>query len=173
MSIQNLIGDYQQFFSALLNRMQQQCIHIIGQPLSHFTYRVETIAEYIALRDALLPYCCEFVETQFNGRAVAIHILQNPLFLAEDFEVSMIELPAPRLEHAYPNGLESFGVVVGEALSDFKREYQSVLTGVKDHGQHCQPAFITYDNGKTAKFYDISLKEIVHLQGWVFEKNPE
>ena len=44
------------------------------------------------------------------------------------------------------------------------------LTGVKDHGQHCQPAFITFDNDKTAKFYDISLREIVILQGWTITK---
>ena len=96
MDIQNLIGDYQAFFSDLLQRMQQQNIHITGLPLSHFTYRVETSSEYVKLRDALLPYCREFVETQFNGRAVAIHILQNPLVLADGFKVSMIELPAPR-----------------------------------------------------------------------------
>ena len=169
MGIQNLIGDYQAFFSDLLQRMQQQIIHITGLPLSHFTYRVDTASKYVELRDALLPYCREFVETQFNGRAVAIHILQNPLVLAEGFKVSMIELPAPREAHMYPCGLESFGIVMRETLAAFKLEYQSVLTGIKDHGEHCQPAFITYENGKTAQFYDISLKEIVHLQGWKFE----
>ena len=45
-----------------------------------------------------------------------------------------------------------------------------MLTGVKDHGEHCQPAFVTFDNEKTAKFYDISLNEIVTLQGWEIEK---
>lgn len=169
MSIQNLIGDYKAFFADLLQRMQKQNIHITGLPLSHFTYRVETLSEYVTLRDALLPYCSEFVETQFNGRAVAIHILKNPLILGEGFEVSLIELPAPRSVHMYPSGLESFGVVMKETFSAFKLEHESALTGIKDHGEHCQPAFITYENGKTAKFYDISLKDIVNLQGWKLE----
>lgn len=63
-------------------------------------------------------------------------------------------------------GLESIGVTIGDKLPEFIKRYDPVLTGVKDHGEHCQPAFITFDNDKTAKFYDISLREIVLLQGW-------
>jgi len=49
------------------------------------------------------------VETQFNGRAVSILILKEPLLLEDGFTVSMIELPAPRAVHMYPSGLESIG----------------------------------------------------------------
>jgi hypothetical protein len=82
----------------------------------------------------------------------------------------MIELPAPRRAHMYPNGLESIGVVVGKELPNFIEKHKSVLTGVKDHGIHCQPAFITFENERTAKFYDNSLRKIVILQGWEIEK---
>jgi len=51
-------------------------------------------------------------------------------------------------------------------LPEFIKAHNAVLTGVKEHGEHCQPAFITFDNDKTAKFYNISLREIVLLQGW-------
>ena len=164
--IKDLIGDYEAFFSDLLLRMKQVGIQITGMPMSHLLYRTETVPEYIALRDALKKQCSEFVETQFNGRAVSILILRDSLKLKKGFTVSMIELPAPRAVHMYPSGLESIGVVVGEALPMFIQQYQSVLTGVKDHGEHCQPAFITFENDKTSKFYDISLREIVKLQGW-------
>lgn len=166
MKVQDLIGDYQAFFSDLLHRMKEVNIHITGMPMSHLLYRTVTISEYIELRDELKKHCSEFVETQFNGRAVSILILQEPLLLEDGFTVSMIELPAPRLVHMYPSGLESIGVTVGEELPEFIQRYDHVLTGVKDHGEHCQPAFITFDNDKTVKFYDISLREIVLLQGW-------
>jgi hypothetical protein len=80
------------------------------------------------------------------------------------------ELPAPRAVHTYPSGLESIGVIVGKTLPEFIQKYSHVLTGVKEHGQHCQPAFITFDNEKTSKFYDISLREIVTLQGWQIKR---
>ncbi|MBA2649588.1 MAG: VOC family protein [Legionella sp.] len=166
MKIQNLIGDYQAFFSDLLYRMKEIGIHINGMPLSHLLYRTVTTPEYIKLRDELKKHCSEFVETQFNGRAVSIIILREPLLLEDGFSVSMIELPAPRPEHMYPSGLESIGVILGNKLPEFIQQYDHVLTGIKDHGEHCQPAFITFDNDKTAKFYDISLRKIVILQGW-------
>ena len=164
--LQNLIGDYQAFFSDLLHRMKKVDIDICGMPLSHLLYRTVTIQEYIRLRDELKTHCSEFVETQFNDRAVSILILKEPLLLEDNFTVTMIELPAPRPAHMYPSGLESIGVTVGDNLPKFIQSHYHVLTGIKDHGEHCQPAFITFDNDKTAKFYNISLREIVLLQGW-------
>lgn len=166
MNVEQLIGDYQAFFSDLLHRLKKIGINMSGMTMSHLLYRVRTLYEYESLRDQLKVLCSEFVETQFNDRAVSILILADPLLLEEGFTVSMIELPAPRLVHMYPSGLESIGVVVGESLSEFIAQHQSILTGVKDHGEHCQPAFVTFDNDKTAKFYDISLREIVNRQGW-------
>lgn len=168
--IEKIIGNYQEFFSDLLNRMKKAGINIEGMPLSHLLYRTVTTPDYEKLRDELKNYCSEFVETQFNDRAVSILILEKPLLLEDDFTVSMIELPAPRSVHMYPSGLESIGVIVGKQLPEFIKQYDDVLTGVKYHGEHCQPAFITFDNDKTSKFYDISLREIVRLQGWEIEK---
>lgn len=166
MQLEQLIGNYQIFFSDLLHRLKSKGINIAGMPLSHLLYRVTTLSEYEMLRDQLKAFCCEFVETQFNDRAVSILILKEPLVLEDGFIVSMIELPAPRSVHMYSSGLESIGVIVGKKLPSFINKHHDVLTGIKDHGEHCQPAFITFENDKTAKFYDISLREIVIRQGW-------
>lgn len=168
--IKDIIGNYEEFFSDLLQRMKKCGINITNMPISHFLYRTTTIPEYEELRNKLKKLCCEFVETQFNDRPVSILILKNPLLLEDGFTVSMIELPAPRAAHIYPSGLESIGVIIGKALPEFINKHNNVLTGVKNHGQHCQPAFITFDNDKTSKFYDISLREIVKLQGWEIER---
>lgn len=168
--IKNLIGDYQAFFSDLLFRIKQTTIDMHGMPMSHLLYRTTTLTEYETLRDQLKLFCREFVETQFNGRAVSILILQEPLQLEDGFSVSMIELPAPRPVHMYPSGLESIGVIVGKSLPEWINQHHDILS-VKDHGEHCQPAFITFDNEKTIKFYDISLRDIVILQGWTISAN--
>ena len=171
MDINNLIENYKAFFSDLLHRLKKTGINIKGMHLTHLLYRTTTIQEYKKLRDQLRIFCKEFVETQFNGRAVSILILKKPLELEGGFTVSVIELPAPRPIHMYPSGLESIGILVGKILPKFKKQYKDVLTGIKDHGPHCQPAFITFENNKTVKFYDIHLKEIVILQGWIFEES--
>ena len=170
MNIENIIGDYRAFFYDLLRRSKKTGISMSGMAMSHLLYRVVTLPEYEQMRDQIKIHCRGFVETQFNGRAVSILILKEPLLLHDGFEVSMIELPAPRSVHMYPSGLESIGTVVGKKLPEFIKKYNDVLTGIKDHGQHCQPAFVTFDNEKTIKFYEISLEEIVMLQGWQIEK---
>jgi predicted metalloenzyme YecM len=170
MKIENLIGDYKAFFADLLHRTDKIGIDYRGLPMSHLLYRVTTIPEYENLRDNLITFCKEFVETQFNGRAVSVLVLKEPLVLTDGFTVDVIELPAPRSVHMYPSGLESTGVVIGKKLPEFIEQHKKVLTGVKDHGEHCQPGFVTFGNEKTAKFYDISLKEIVFLQGWTISQ---
>lgn len=166
MKIEHLIGDYKAFFADLNQRSISMGIDMHGMPMSHLLYRTRAISEYETLRDQLKTFCSEFVETQFNGRAVSILVLKNPLILEDGFTVSVIELPAPRAVHMYPSGLESIGVVLGKELTSFIARHKDVLTGIKEHGQYCQPAFLTFDNEKTIKFYDYSLTEIVVLQGW-------
>lgn len=172
-TIKGLIGDYEAFFADLLGRLKEVGVTIEGMPLTHLLYRTSTTSEYEELRDALKKVCREYVETSFNGRAVSILILKEPLALVDGFEVSMIELPAPRPAHMYPSGLESIGVFVGNDLEPFKKEYEKILTGIKDHGEICKPAFITFENEKTVKFYDHTLKEIVLWEGWRFEQLSE
>ncbi len=41
--------------------------------MSHLLYRTTTIAEYEQMRYKLINHCSEFVETQFNDRAVSIN----------------------------------------------------------------------------------------------------
>lgn len=166
MSIEHLIGDYKEFFADLNHRAKAMGIDMHDMAMSHLLYRVREISEYETLRDQLKVFCKEFVETQFNGRAVSVLVLKQPLMLEDSFSVSVIELPAPRTVHMYPSGLESIGIVLGKELTAFITRHKEVLTGIKDHGQYCQPAFLTFNNEKTIKFYDYSLIEIVVLQGW-------
>lgn len=168
--LKEIIGDYDTFFSDLLLRLRKIGIDVNGMPLSHLTYRATTTQEYVKLRDKLKTFCKEFAETQFNGRAVSILVLRNPLTLEDGFTVSVVELPAPRPAHIYPSGLEHVGIIVGNKLQDFNERYKDKLTGTKDHGIHCQPSFVAFDNGKTVKFYDRPLTKIVELQGWQFEQ---
>lgn len=72
MQIENLIGNYQAFFSDLLNRLKHAGMSINQIPMSHLLYRTATLPEYESLYDQIKLLCSEFVETQFNGRAVSI-----------------------------------------------------------------------------------------------------
>jgi len=168
--VERIIGDYNAFFSDLYKRLTEVDINIQGLPLVQLLYRTSTMPEYEKIRDNLKNFCREFVETDFNRRLVSILILKKPLLLEKGFSVDMIELAAPRASHMYPSGLESVGFFVGDRLPAFKKKYHNVLTGEKDHGVYCKPAFVTFDNGKTVKFYNVTLKDIILREGWFFER---
>ncbi len=168
MSVKDVVGDYETFFLDALNRLERISIDVKQMPISHIAFRTSTAEEYEMIRDKLKPYCKEFVETQHNGRAVSVFEIRTRLPLPNGFTFSVIELPAPRAEHTYPSGLEHVGFLVSD-LPTFKEQHKRVLTGEKDLGVSF-PAFVTFENGKTAKFYERTLKEIVMLQGWNFQK---
>lgn len=85
-AIQEVIGDYQAFFLDLLQRLKQVGIDVQGIPINQLLYRVATIQEYESARDQLKAFCSEFVETEFNGRAVSILVLEKPLILDEGIQ---------------------------------------------------------------------------------------
>ena len=169
MNIKDVIGDHEIFFSDILASLEKISIDINQMPISHLCYRTIGLEEYETLREKLKTFCKEFVETLHNGRPVSIFELRDKLLLAKGFSFSFIELPAPKNKIDYPSGLEHVGFVAGNKLSEFKIKYKTVLTGEKDLRPFDSPAFVAFNNGKTAKFYQLSLKEIVLMQGWNFE----
>ncbi len=164
MNIEQIIGDYEVFFADIFSQLNKLHINIKGVPVSHICYRVKSIEEYERVREQLKKLSVEYVETQFNGRPVSLLVLTNPLFVSGDRKISLVELPSPRKAHEYDSGLEHVGIVVGEKLSEFKEKYKNVFTGEKDRGWFSLP-FVTFSNGKTVKFYEKPLKEIVELEG--------
>ena len=160
MTIAALIGDYRAFFSDVFQEMKTRGIDIRGMPVSHLLYRVATLQEYEIARNHLKAFCRDFVEAPFNGRAIAIFVLKEPLILAEGFGVSVIELPAPKIMSPHPTGLESMGMVVGKALPEFIVRHASGLIDIND-----QSASISLAKDRKVKFCALALQEKVQLQG--------
>ncbi len=171
--VTSILGDYKRFFSDLLSRAKALGIGIQGMRVGHLIYRTMTMEDYTKTRDALLALCKESVEKEFNARPISILVLREPLMFEEGFECSIIELTAPKASTLCPSGLDGVGMVAEKQLKVFLASYRHLLTGIKGEGTASQQALITFDNGKTVKFYDCSLKDIVMSQGWIFESTQK
>lgn len=167
--IKGIIGDYESFFLDLLQRLSSAGIDIRGMPISHICYRVGSILEYESSRNNLKAFSMAYAEHPFGGRPVSEFVLKTPLDLGQGYSVPMVELLPNKEARAYPKGLENIGVLVGNLLAEFRKRYESLLTGVKDRSPSVQLPFITFENGSTIKFYDRSLKEIVESNGFEFK----
>jgi predicted metalloenzyme YecM len=167
-TIEDTIGDYRSFFADLMRRLEVAAIEVAGCAISHLAFRTGTVPEYEQAREQIRRFCTADVENVWNGRPIDKLLLREPLQLATDTEVSLIELIPPPHQRDYPMGLEHCGIVIGETFDDFTREHEAVLTGRQDQGPFCQPAFITFGNNRTVKFYRYSLKDVVEKEGRQF-----
>jgi len=117
------------------------------------------------------------VETGSNDKRISILTLTTPLSLEQGFELPVIEIPAPNSSKdaltgfESPNsskdaltGFESMGIVVGPQFQEFLEQHDSVFTAVKEYGPYLKAALITFDNQKTVKFYNRSIREVIRLE---------
>ena len=129
MSMKDIIGDYQAFFSLQRVRLNDLHIDISGCEMSHLAYRTNTYEDYLRIREEIERHCTSNIENVWNGRPISIMQLKEPLILSSDFEVRVIELIPPIHRRVYKMGLEHFGIVIGESVDEFSRKHRSALTG--------------------------------------------
>ena len=165
MSMRDIIGDFEAFFSLQVERLNDIQIDISGREISHLAYRTETYKEYLKIRDKIERHCTSNMENVWNGRPISKMQLEEPLILSAEFMVQVIELIPPVHRRVYKMGLEHLGVVIGDSVDEFSRENRSSLTGQQFQSEECEPYYVTfYDDFTTVKFYRNSLLEICKSQ---------
>jgi predicted metalloenzyme YecM len=181
MSMKEIIGDYEAFFSLQLARLNDVHIDISGCEISHLAYRTETYEEYLQIREKIERHCTSNIENVWNGRPISIMQLEEPLVLSPGFRAQVIELIPPVHRRVYKMGMEHVGVVVGDTVDEFSRTHRQVLTGQQFQSEECEPYYITFfDDFTMVKFYRIPLLEICtsqhgrtyegfsHVENWSF-----
>ena len=165
MSMNDIIGDCQAFFSLQLGRLNDIHIDISDCEISHLAYRTETYEEYLQKREKIERYCTSNIENVWNGRPMSIMQLEEPLVLSVGFEVRVIELIPPVHRRVYKMGMEHFGVVIGNCVDEFSRKHRPALTSQQFQSEECEPYYVTfYDDFTTVKFYRKPLLEICESQ---------
>jgi predicted metalloenzyme YecM len=163
--LQDIIGDYQAFFSLQHRRLSDLKIDITGCELSHLAYRTSTHEEYLRTRDRIEQHCTSNIENVWNGRPMSIMQLKEPLALSPEFEVRVIELIPPLHRSVYKMGMEHIGVVIGESVDEFSLTHRSALTGQQFQSAECEPYYLTFFEDFTmVKFYRMPLLDICESQ---------
>lgn len=91
---------------------------VVGREIDHICYRVSRQGEYEKLRADLLSanWATLLVEAAVGGRLISTFRLSPPLMvtgMGGKWDVTCLELPAPKPGRAYASGLEHIEVVVG------------------------------------------------------------
>ena len=163
------IGDYRVFTALQRDRLAARGIDIAPYELSHLAVRVPEWDQYVHLRTLLERHAVANREGVWNGRPISLIVLAEPLRILDGQVVPMIELIPPVHQRVYKMGLEHLGVVVGDTFDAFVGAHKPVLTGQQFQGPNStpDPVYILFEDFTHVKFYRLSLRASVELDGGV------
>jgi predicted metalloenzyme YecM len=158
------------FFQDIMSELKSLEINFAQMNLSHLAFRTKSTADYIKFRGQLELHASANIENYWNGRPISKILLKKPLHLADECKVQLIELIPPPHQRVYPLGFEHIGIVLGDQLQSFVRQYQPLLTGQQFQSSVCNPYYIRFDDYRHVKFYKYSLQHVCELEGRVFDR---
>ena len=169
--IADLIGDYRAFSALQRDRLAARGIDIAPYELSHLCYRVPEWEEYVRVRGLLERHAVANRENFWNGRPMSLIVPAQRLEVLDGKVVPLIELIPPVHQRVYKMGLEHLGVVVGDAFDAFVETHKPVLTGQQFQGPLStpDPVYILFEDFTHVKFYRLSLRASIELNGDRFE----
>jgi predicted metalloenzyme YecM len=169
--IGDIIGDYRAFAAQQRDRLLTRGIDISPYSLSHVAIRVAEWDQYVHVRNLLERHAIANRENFWNGRPISLIVPAEPLDVLDGKPVPLIELIPPVHQRVYKMGLEHLGVVVGDTFDEFVEAHKPVLTGQQFQGPTStpDPVYILFEDFTHVKFYRLSLKESVEIDGGVFE----
>jgi predicted metalloenzyme YecM len=168
--IEDIIGDYRTFAAQQRDRLSARGIDISPFTLSHLAYRVPEWDEYVRVRGLLERHAVANRENLWNGRPISLIVPAQPLEVLDGKIVLLIELIPPIHQRVYKMGLEHLGVVVGDTFDAFVETNKPVLTGQQFQGPNSMPdpVYILMEDFTHVKFYRLSLRASVELDGYPF-----
>ena len=163
----DIIGDYRAFAAQQRDRLASRGIDISSYELSHLAYRVAEWDEYVRVRGLIERHAVANRENVWNGRPISLIVPAEPLEALEGKAVPLIELIPPVHQRVYKMGLEHLGVVVGDTFDAFVEAHKPVLTGQQFQGPKStpDPVYILFEDFTHVKFYRLSLRASVELDG--------
>jgi predicted metalloenzyme YecM len=170
-SIEDIIGDYRAFAAQQRDRLLARGIDIAPYELSHLAFRVPEWDQYVHVRTLLERHAIANRENMWNGRPISLIVPAQPLEVLDGKVVPLIELIPPVHQRVYKMGLEHLGVVVGDTFDAFVETHKPVLTGQQFQGptRTPDPVYILMEDFTHVKFYRLSLRESVVLDGSRFD----
>lgn len=160
--LENIIGDYNFFISTLLDKLNKKGIDIRKYSIDHLCYRTKTLNDYSQKKKELLGLSKKYVENIHHGRPISKFVLKEAIKY-NNFLISTIELPAPKKDYDFENGLEHLEVVVGKDYDFIKNKYKDFWDGSDDSGPYNQTVFINFDK-LIVKFHKHHLLDVLKME---------
>lgn len=162
--MKNLIGDYEAF-AENVNRGLKECGIDRSElaMMDHICYRVETNERYDEVKQKLGERAMLLGETEISGRLIATFECDEPL-QACGWQIPYIELPQPKEDSPYPEGLEHVELVTVRSLAQFEAMHPGLPFDHKGMGKTINPELGLKHAGISVKFHEQPLGAVVRIE---------
>lgn len=162
--LQSIIGDYSVFLKDIISQVEHAGFDLADfTQLDHMCYRTVSDANYIDKKTQLLKVGTLLSETIVKGRSISTIRLAEPV-VSGDWRVDCIELPAPKPDSRYTEGLEHVEFVLYDPIDVFLQKYPDKEFGLRAKDRGVNPE-VSYSLGKYAvKFHILSLQTATYLE---------
>lgn len=131
--------------------------------IDHLCYRTSTQENYLFIKEQFQKFSKLLIESEVNGRLISTFKLATPIVFRE-WEIDLIEVPAPKKGKVVADGFEHFEVVSDLTFDEIKSRYSGCRfddSGLaKDFNQELEVVF----DGFALKFHPLSLESVINIE---------
>lgn len=132
-------------------------------------YRVETNQRYEDMKYKLGARAILLDESPVNGRLITVFRFKQPLSAVGWESISYLELPQPKPNSHYVEGIDHLQFVTRQSLSDFREKYAEVDFEEKGLTNQLNPLLKLVGETISVKFHDKHMGSVIELEKSVHE----
>lgn len=131
--------------------------------IDHLCYRTSSLEEYNKLKEQFSTQHYFLVESQVGGRMICSFRLKTPVKY-KNFEIPLIELPAPKENKDTLSGYEHIEIVCKNSFEDLRKRFSNLNLDTKALSKQINPELVIQFEKIAIKFHHQSLEDIINFE---------
>lgn len=152
----------EEFLNNLFNEVKQTNLCLRFKEIDHICFRTDSLEDYLRV-------CQDFsdhellIESMVNGRLISTFKLNTP-YQYQNFQIPLIEIPAPKVGKIVKRGFEHIELVVEDSFEDLMTKYHDYKLDLSGLGKKINPELEMILNNGSIKFHHQSLNDVIHFE---------
>jgi len=131
--------------------------------IDHLCFRTSTQENYLSTKKQFEGLSKLLIESEVNGRLISTFKLEDPI-LFHEWEIDLIEVPAPKKGKIVADGFEHFEVVCDLTFDDIKNRYSRCKFDESGLAKNLNQELEIIFDGFALKFHPLSLESVINLE---------
>ncbi len=162
--LDQVIGDYLSFLDDILSRVVNEGFELSDfVQIDHICYRTTSRENYEEKKFELTSIAKLLGETMINNRPISTFRLDDPIIHAP-WRIDAIELPAPKPNSNYQEGLEHAEFVLYDDFPSFLKKYEGKPFELRAAERGINPEIGLQLGELSVKFHLLSLPTVLYLE---------